>query len=98
MFEDGEWDYRRTEEQEQREETWLKEVRWAGGKLAIIECGAGTHITTVRYHNEMLTFEPGTTLIRINPFEPAVLPGHLSIQMNAREALIRINDRLHKLL
>jgi hypothetical protein len=61
--------------------------------LAIVECGAGKAIPTVRSFCENRASSPPTTLIRINPHEPLVPAPHLAIPVGALEGLKAI-DRL----
>lgn len=62
MFGDLDWNINQFDQQYKRYEAWLNSVN----NLVIIECGAGTHIPTVRHQGDMLD----GTLIRINPREP----------------------------
>lgn len=92
MFGDFGWDGSREEEQSRRFEKWLARV--ATSKLAIVECGAGTGVPTVRMTSERLSRALGATLIRINVREPHVPPGQLSLPMGALEGLRGIDERL----
>lgn len=65
MFNDGYWDERRTEEQNQRQQAWLKQIR--GKSLAIIELGAGAAIATVRHQSRLLRNQHQGKIIQINP-------------------------------
>jgi len=86
MFGDGGWDDARAEEQEQRLARWLAEAR--GARLVVIECGAGTAIPSVRSFGERLAGNfPGALLVRINPREPEVPPGHVGVASGALAAL-----------
>ena len=80
MFGDGQWLERRTDQQCQRYERWRSEIE--GRRLVTIECGAGKGVPTVRHHSER---QPGT-LIRINPGEPDIPIGGISIPLGAGEA------------
>ncbi len=84
MFGDGQWLERRTDQQCQRYERWRSEIE--GRRLVTIECGAGKGVPTVRHHSER---QPGT-LIRINPREPDIPIGGISIPLGAGEALARL--------
>jgi NAD-dependent SIR2 family protein deacetylase len=88
MFGDGDWLERRTLEQVRRYEGWLRSLRSA--KLAVIECGAGLAVPSVRNECERL----GGTLIRINPREPQVPEDGISLPLGALEALQRIDELL----
>lgn len=67
MFGDCGWLAERTDAQETRLHTWLRQVN----RLVVIEIGAGTNIPTVR----MLGEQRRGRLIRINPSEPQLPPG-----------------------
>lgn len=88
MFGDPDWDSSAADAQRGRLQAWLDELR--GHRLAIVECGAGTAIPTVRWICEDLASRFGATLVRINPREPEVPEGHLAIPLGALEALGRI--------
>ena len=68
MFGDGGWDSTVAHQQRGRFEDWLGSIRKA--KLAIVECGAGTAISTVRRRSEGLLSTHDATLIRINVRDP----------------------------
>ncbi len=93
MFGDGGWLHARTSAQEQRYEAWLESLA-AGARVAVIECGAGRAIPTVRQHCEAVVRRRrgggGATLVRINPTEADVPAGEVSIALGAAEALGRI--------
>jgi NAD-dependent SIR2 family protein deacetylase len=91
MFGDFGWDGAREEEQSRRFERWLS--RAAGG-LAIVECGAGSGVPTVRMTSERLSRALGATLIRINVREPDVPGDQIGLAMGALEALRAIDERL----
>ena len=57
--------------------------------MAVVECGAGTAIPSVRMFSERLQ-RRGATLVRINLREPQVPPGGVPLAMGALEALQRI--------
>lgn len=73
-------------------------IQWINGEqadsLAIIECGAGTAIPTVRLTTENLMRQVGCPLIRINVHESEGPLGALSLPMGAAEALGRIDELL----
>jgi NAD-dependent SIR2 family protein deacetylase len=85
MFGDWDWDDTRTRAQRDRLDAWLSAVY--GRRIAVIECGAGTAVPTVRYFCEEVAASPLATLIRINPREPLVPLGHLSLPIGALEGL-----------
>lgn len=88
MFGDGSWISHRSDEQERRYLQWIKQVKQA--KVVAIELGAGTAIPSVRWECQ----ERAATLIRINPREADVPPGHISLPMGALEALTQIDQML----
>jgi NAD-dependent SIR2 family protein deacetylase len=92
MFGDWQWERRRAAAQEANLETWLRELN--GARLAIIECGAGTSIPTVRVFCEEMADRYLASLIRINLREPEVPKGHIALAMGSAEALASINQRI----
>jgi NAD-dependent SIR2 family protein deacetylase len=90
MFGDWDWDGDRSRAQEARFQEWLRTV--AGGRLVVVECGAGTAVPTIRLGCERLARSSGGTLIRINPREPRVPSGHVSLPMGALDALRAIDE------
>jgi len=90
MFSDMHWISARTDEQEARFSEWLNRI--AGKGLAIVEIGAGTAVPTVRLTCERLAaVVDDATLIRINPREPQVPHGGISIPAGAMAALESID-------
>lgn len=69
-------------------ERWLRRVE--GQRVAVVECGAGTAIPTIRNRCEEIAAQTDGTLIRINPGEPEAPDGALSIPLPAETALQRI--------
>jgi NAD-dependent SIR2 family protein deacetylase len=94
MFGDWEWDDTRTQAQHQRLAEWLKPVE--PGTLAVVECGAGTAIPSVRRFCEHAAASTRGTLIRINVREPQVPPGGISLPLRALEALSGIAEELER--
>jgi NAD-dependent SIR2 family protein deacetylase len=94
MFGDWGWDASRTEAQEQRLTRWLEAVE--PGALAVVECGAGTAIPSVRRFCERAAATSRGTLIRINVREPQVPAGGLSLPLRALEALSGIAEELER--
>jgi NAD-dependent SIR2 family protein deacetylase len=89
LFGDADWDYRRSHAQEVRLNAWLEGL--GNARLAIVECGAGRAIPTVRHFCEHIcVVARAATLIRINLHEPAVLEGQIGLAMNALAALRRV--------
>ncbi len=83
MFGDWSWQPQRSQEQAARLRAWLEAIE--GNELAIVECGAGTAVPSVRRMAERLLERPATRLIRINARELPFLPG----RSGWREALWR---------
>jgi NAD-dependent SIR2 family protein deacetylase len=94
MFGDWGWDASRTEDQEQRLTEWLDAVR--PGTLAVVECGAGTAIPSVRNFCERVAAGGKGTLIRINVREPEVPTSGISLPLRALEALSGIAEELER--
>jgi NAD-dependent SIR2 family protein deacetylase len=90
MFGDYDWVSDRTDAQERRLSDWLRSV--SGRRVAIVECGAGTGVPTVRMFGERVSARPGVTLIRINVREPEVPAGHIGIPSGALSALSAIDE------
>jgi NAD-dependent SIR2 family protein deacetylase len=92
MFGDARWDEDRTADQFDRYRGWLRATR--GARLAVIECGAGTAVPTVRLESERVAARHGAALVRVNVRDPQVPPGdHVGVPMGARDALAAL-DRL----
>lgn len=96
MFGDWLWLPRRTGAQEERFRRWLDGL---SGRLAVVEVGAGTAVPTVRLTSEHVVSAHGSRggealLVRINPREPQVPEGHVSIPMGGLDALREIDRRL----
>jgi NAD-dependent SIR2 family protein deacetylase len=90
MFGDPIWQSQRSDAQESDFTRWIRDPKGHSTRLAIVEIGAGPAIPTVRYTSERMAAWTGGTLIRINPREPEVPAGHLSVALNAAEGLQRI--------
>ena len=91
MFNDGAWNLNRSLKQEQALTRWLGEIDVA--KLAVVECGAGTGIPTVRAFGERLQSR-GAQLVRINVRESAGPVGTIAIDKGARDALLQIEQTI----
>lgn len=93
MFGDGGFVGERSNAQEMRLKRWLIELSEASvpKKLAIIECGAGTAVPTVRWQSEQLARALNAPLIRVNPREAHGPRGTISIELGAAEALAKID-------
>jgi NAD-dependent SIR2 family protein deacetylase len=90
MFGDFEWQSLRSNAQEANFSAWTRSLSTSMTRLVVVEIGAGTAIPTVRYTSERVAASASGTLIRINPREPEVPAGHLSLPLNAAEGLQRI--------
>lgn len=85
MFGDFGWIPDREDAQRRRYDEWLYSLR--GKKLAIVECGAGTAVPTVRYECER---QPGT-LIRVNTREPEVSGDNIGLPLGCLEAVTKMD-------
>lgn len=92
MFGDWGWDSERTDRQMRRLNAWLGSL--GNARLVVVECGAGLTIPTVRITCENVARDFAGTLIRINPREPQVPAGHLSLPAGALDALFALETRL----
>lgn len=92
MFGDYSWISRRTAGQEERFQEFLRTNY--NRPIVVIEMGAGTSVPTIRYTSERLGSNMGATVIRINPREPQIRGGHISIEEGAFSALTKIEDLL----
>ena len=90
MFGDWGWDSARTDIQMHRLNVWIDSLDDA--RLVVIECGAGQAVPTVRIACENIAARFGGTLVRINPREPDVPAGHVSLAMGALIALRALDD------
>ena len=91
MFNDFGFSEDRALEQGQRFKQWLQAL---GGPLAIVECGAGEAVATVRRTCDVLTQDDEVTLVRINPRECEVPRGQVAIESGALQALSAIDAEL----
>jgi NAD-dependent SIR2 family protein deacetylase len=91
MFGDWGWDASQEARQSREFDAWRRAVDL--DRVAVIECGAGTHVPSVRWFSEQLVSR-GAQLIRINPRESQAPNGQVSIAAGALEALEQIEDRL----
>ncbi len=93
MFRDWQWDSTRSDAQEERLEHWLDSLD-RDARLVVIECGAGTSVPTVRIFSEKAAGNGNRTMIRINLREPRIAPPHVSLPMDALEALRAIDAQM----
>jgi len=96
MFGDAEWDESRTVAQYARLERWLNATIPDGVRVAVVECGAGLAIPTIRALSEQVAAYPGVTLVRINPRATAVPAGHIGLPLAALPALRAIDDAMSR--
>jgi NAD-dependent SIR2 family protein deacetylase len=89
MFGDFRWDEARCREQTDRLEQWLDTV--FGGRIVVVECGAGLAIPTVRDFGEQLASSHGARIVRINVREPEVALPHVELALGALDALSQID-------
>jgi NAD-dependent SIR2 family protein deacetylase len=92
MFGDFDWVDARTRSQIRRLETWLASL--GGANLAIIECGAGVAVPSVRRFCEEAVRGGRGRLIRINTRECDVPAGQIALPLPALDALQRIEQAL----
>jgi NAD-dependent SIR2 family protein deacetylase len=92
MFNDWGWNSSRADVQHGNMAEWLESL--SGGRLVIIECGAGQAIPTVRITCERVARLFGGTLIRINPREADVPAGQISLPIGSLAALRMLEDAL----
>jgi NAD-dependent SIR2 family protein deacetylase len=91
MFGDLDWDGRHSAAQHRRLDAWLGSLADARAHLAIVECGAGLAVPTIRRFCEQTARQTGGTLLRINPREPDVPAGQVGLALGALEALHAID-------
>lgn len=90
MFGDAGWVETRAVEKQQRMRDWLASVK----RPAVVECGAGTAVPSVRWQCERVASAFDVPIIRINPREAHGPAGTISIATTALQALAEIDDRL----
>lgn len=89
MFDDWEWNGRRTAKQQQALGKWLEKT----ARPIVIELGAGTAIPSVRLMGE----HTGAPLIRINPGEAAIRgPRNIGLATGALEGMRGIRKALQQ--
>ena len=94
MFGDWSWLPERSEAQGRRLAAWVSGAK--GGKVAVIECGAGTAVPTVRSNCESFARDFGAALIRINPRDTDGPKGTISIASGALEGLRLIEAEIER--
>jgi NAD-dependent SIR2 family protein deacetylase len=94
MFGDTGWVADRSAEQVREHTAWLRALRSAGRRPAVVEIGAGTAIPTVRREAEVASAASGA-LVRINPSEPDVRHGRgVGLAGPAAATLHALDERL----
>lgn len=94
MFGDFGWDSDASAQQELRFAGWLDDIERRGARLAVVCLGSGKAIPTVRSTAERTARRLRGSLIRINPREPDVPVGHVSLQAGALAGLAAIDRAL----
>lgn len=95
MFGDLDWLPARTNRQAQRYTAWLSAIKQQGGRLAVIELGAGTAVPTVRYECEgLLAQQDNASLVRVNPGDYQAPEGCTVIAAGALQALQAIEKAM----
>lgn len=92
----GDWNWVSTRTNRQHEAFWNWEKNNSEKKIAVIECGAGTAVPTVRDTAEKIAGRYGGKLIRINPREPQVPEDHIGLEMTSLDAIMKIHELLQK--
>ncbi len=92
MFGDWNWVSSRTQEQQTRFYSWLKEQTTNNLSIVVLEIGAGIAVPSIRYLSEQIIDNYHATLIRINPRDTKVTYGELNIGLGALEALSKIRE------
>jgi NAD-dependent SIR2 family protein deacetylase len=94
MFDDLDWDDRRTAAQRERFHRWLETA--SRGRLVVVELGAGKAVSTVRNASESLVRRAGARLVRINPRDSEVSAGQIAIAQGALSAIEALAGQLTK--
>jgi NAD-dependent SIR2 family protein deacetylase len=90
MFGDWHWLPGRTDQQSVRFSEWIQKIKNHNFSLVIIEIGAGAAVPTVRIKSETLAKIEKAALIRINPRDDQVPPGHFSISAGGLAGIQKI--------
>ena len=93
MFGDNAWLDARSDGQETQFQSWLQQLSASGARLTVLEFGAGTGVPTVRLTSESVATGFDARLIRFNPREHGVPPGHLGIALGAAEGIREVMER-----
>jgi NAD-dependent SIR2 family protein deacetylase len=92
MFGDWGWDSAWTDRQMRGLNAWIELLDNA--RLVVIECGAGQAVPTVRITCQNIARQKRGILVRINPREPDVPAGDVSLPMGALSALRALDARM----
>jgi NAD-dependent SIR2 family protein deacetylase len=89
MFGDGQFVGERTDEQYERYAEFCDDVRDERWRIVVLEIGAGEFVPTVRHTSETVVNQgrSGSLLVRINPHDVDVPPGHISLPLAGLHAL-----------
>lgn len=93
MFDDSTWIRSRVHQQKEGYRKWLSTLD-DGGKLVVVECGAGTTVSTIRLVCDVGTRKYDRTLLRINPREAEGEYQTIPLQTGALTALQTIDTLL----
>lgn len=94
MFEDWNWNPKRTNIQERNFNSWIESLERDNSKLCIIEIGAGKAIPTIRMLSEEIAKKLKAALIRINPRDYQVPSGQYSIAQGGFEGIKFLAEKL----
>ncbi len=94
MFGDYTWLSDRSDEQGVRLKSWMKDIVGQGGRIAVVELGAGKAISTVRGFSESVCRNLEGSLIRINPREHHIDVEGVGIPLGSLEAVRRVAELL----
>lgn len=100
MFNDFGWDSMRSDAQSRHFEDWLGQQIGRRARFAVVECGAGVAIPSVRRFCARVARQQSVPLIRINPREhepDETGAAHIGISSGALAALQAIDARLDAL-
>ncbi len=67
MFDDWDWNEKRTKQQQVKMNKWIKQIKINNQKLVVIEIGAGKALPRVRITSEQVASKCNGQVIRINP-------------------------------
>jgi len=94
MFGDTGFNSHRAEVQGRSLDAWLASTR--GRRFAVVECGAGTAVPTIRRKCQAYARELGAPLVRINIAEWEADASTIALPLAAEDALARIGAALRR--